>query len=83
LKKVEIRASTGSCQIIVDEPLKNLKNYLNCEKSVVVTDENVRHFYGDLFSDHEVIEIGLGEKAKTLQTVEEIYQRSLHSATRP
>jgi 3-dehydroquinate synthase len=77
LKKMEIQASTGSCQIIVDEPLKNLKSYLNSESNVVISDENVRHFYGDLFSGYEVIEIGLGEKAKTLKTVEGIYQRFL------
>lgn len=77
MKKMEIHASTGSCQIIIDEPLKNLKSYLNSEKNVVISDENVSHFYGDLFSDYEVIGIGLGEKAKTLKTVEEIYQRFL------
>lgn len=74
MKKIDIHASTGSCQVVVDEALGNLKKYLKCKKNVVITDENVRRYHGDLFSDYKVIEIGLGEKTKTLRTVEEIYQ---------
>jgi len=43
----------------------------------VITDNNVRHFHGDSFSDFEIIEIGTGESIKTLKTVEKIYRRFL------
>ena len=77
MKRMEIQASTGRSQILVDEKLKNLEKYIHCEKFVVITDENVRHFYGDLLSDYDVVVIGMGEKIKTLRTAEEIYQKFL------
>jgi 3-dehydroquinate synthase len=77
LKLYEIQVSDGNCQIIIGESIKNLKNYLKSEKNVVITDKNVRNLYGHCFSDFEVIEIGLGEQIKNLETVEEIYQKLL------
>lgn len=77
MKRMEIQASTGRSQILVNEKLKNLKKYITSEKFVVITDENVQRLYRDLLSDYDVIVIGLGEKIKTLQTVEEIYKRFL------
>jgi len=44
---------------------------------VIITDKNVRQLYGHLFPVPEVIEIGIGEGVKTLETVEEIYQKFL------
>ncbi|TET67338.1 MAG: 3-dehydroquinate synthase [Candidatus Aminicenantes bacterium] len=77
MKLYEIHVSNGNCQVIIGESIKNLKNYLKSEKNVVITDKNVRHFYEHCFSDFEVIEIGLGEQIKNLETVEEIYQKLL------
>ncbi|MCK4495069.1 MAG: 3-dehydroquinate synthase [Candidatus Aminicenantes bacterium] len=77
MKLYEIHVSNGNCQVIIGETIKNLKNYLKSEKNVVITDKNVRHFYEHCFSDFEVIEIGLGEQIKNLETVEEIYQKLL------
>ena len=44
---------------------------------MIVTDGSVRSLYGDLFPPWEVIEIGIGERSKTLATVERIYEAFL------
>jgi len=73
----EVHAANGKSTVLIGESLKNLKKYLNKKNNVVITDNNVRHFHGDSFSDFEIIEIGTGESIKTLNTVEEIYKRFL------
>jgi 3-dehydroquinate synthetase len=74
---LEISLSTGTCKIHINESVKNLENDLREGKNVILTDKTVRHIYGDLFSDYDVIEIGLGEKIKNLKTVGKICQRYL------
>lgn len=77
MKRFQIQTSTGNCEIVYNESVKNLKNYLNNESPIVITDRNVGRLYGHLFSDYEVIEIGCGERIKNLRTIENIYQRFL------
>lgn len=77
MKPLKIHTQTGICEIVADESVKNLKNQLRDERYVIITDKNVRRFYSDLFSGNPIIEIGLGEKIKTLRTVEKIYQKFL------
>lgn len=77
MKPLKIHTQTGICEIVTDESVKNLKNQLRDERYVIITDKNVRRFYSDLFSGNPIIEIGLGEKIKTLRTVEKIYQKFL------
>lgn len=77
MKKFHIQTSTGSCEIIVNESLRNLRSFLKSERTVIVTDRNVRCLYKDLFFDYDLIEIGQGERLKTLKTVEKIFERFL------
>ena len=77
MKPLKIHTQTGICEIIADESVENLKNQLRGEKYVIITDKNVRRFYSDLFSGNPIIEIGLGERIKTLRTVKKIYQKFL------
>lgn len=65
------------CQIILDEPLRNFANYLGDGKNVIITDENVFRFYGNLLSGYPIITIGSGEREKTLNTAKKIYQEFL------
>ena len=75
MKALEIHGSTGASTILVGESIRSLKKYAPLEKTVVITDENVRRHYQKDFPPCEVIEIGSGEKIKTLETVRGIYQR--------
>ena len=78
---LEINGKTGRSSIIVGENLRNMHRYIDKENIIIITDENVNSLYGDKFEsscniDSEVkelkiIEIGIGEKIKTLETVEE------------
>jgi 3-dehydroquinate synthase len=77
LKKHEIQTSSGDCQVIIGESIQNLTKYVDKTKNVVITDSNVRHFQGGHFPDYDCIEIGPGEKNKTLETVTGIYKRFL------
>ncbi|MBL7173905.1 MAG: 3-dehydroquinate synthase, partial [Desulfobacteraceae bacterium] len=75
MKAIEIHGSTGDSTILVGESIRSLKKYAPLERMVVITDENVRRHYQKDFPSCEVIEIGSGEKVKTLESVKEIYQR--------
>lgn len=75
MKALEIHGSTGDSTIMVGESIGSLKKYAPLERTVVITDENVRRHYQKDFPPCEVIEIGSGEKIKTLETVREIYQK--------
>ena len=75
MKTIEIHGSTGDSIIVVGESLRSLLKYAPLERMVVITDENVRRHYQKDFPPCEVIEIGSGEKIKTLESVREIYQK--------
>ena len=63
-------------QIIFNDFEKSLKEVLpKNKKIIVVTDKNVNELYGKTFSNFFVIEIGLGEGIKTLQTIEFIIDK--------
>jgi 3-dehydroquinate synthase len=75
MKTIEIHGSTGGSTILVGESIRSLRKYAPLERTIVITDENVRRYYQKDFPPCEVIEIGSGEKVKTLESVREIYQR--------
>jgi len=75
MKRMELKAHTGTCEIAIGEKLENVKNYYDTEKVAIITDMNVRKLYGNRFPKGDIIEIGLGEASKTLETVEMIYNR--------
>jgi len=73
VKVLEIHGSTGDSTILIGESLRDLRKYIPAEKVVIITDTNVRHYYLKDFPPSEVIEIGIGEKIKNLDTVQAIY----------
>ena len=75
MRALEIHGSTGDSIIVVGESLRSLSNYVPLGKTVIITDTNVSRHYQEDFPPCEAIEIGCGEKIKTLDTVREIYQR--------
>lgn len=75
MKTYEIDGSTGHSTILIGEALTNLRKYLPEGKVVVITDENVWHYYGDIFPKVEVIRIGIGEPVKSMTTMKDIFTR--------
>lgn len=77
MNRVDILTPVGHCTIFVDESVENLAALHGTKRCVAITDTRVRRLYAPLFGDYDVIEIGAGEKRKTLQTVEKIYRKML------
>lgn len=77
MKTIEITGKTGQSKILIGESISNLERYLPPRQSVIVTDQNVRHYYEKEFPDWPIIEIGSGEGIKTLDTVQTIYRELL------
>jgi 3-dehydroquinate synthase len=77
VKRLMIHGSTGDSQILIGEGLENLQKYIASERVVIITDSNVERLYGKDFPPYEIIQIGMGEEIKTLNTVRAIYGRLL------
>ncbi|RLD49006.1 MAG: 3-dehydroquinate synthase [Bacteroidetes bacterium] len=77
VKTFLIKGKKSESKIILGEKLKNINKYLPNKRVIVITDVVVNKLYGDKFNNFDVIEIGLGEKNKTLQTIENIIEQLL------
>lgn len=75
MQSIIVEGQTGRSHIMVGESLANLSNHLPPGRTIIITDENVARLYQDQFPDCDVITIGLGEKIKTLITIENIYDQ--------
>ena len=77
--QLTIRTGNAKSQVMVGESYLNLPEYLPAGRQVIViTDTNILDHYGDFFRNYPVIEIGTGEKNKTLDTLSYIYNGLLH-----
>ncbi len=76
MRIIEVHTDTKISRILTGERLKNLVNYLPETKVVIITDTNLSRYYKSQFPKNcEVIEIGLGEKHKTIDTLHFIFQK--------
>lgn len=75
MKTIEINWYHKRSAVRVGERLGSLTRHLPPDKTVIITDPNVRAIYGRRFPPCPVIEMGTGEGAKTLDTVRGIYER--------
>ncbi len=76
MKLLEVKAESNLSKILIGESLLSLSKYISGRKTIILTDTNVSRLYKDKFPDSiPVIEMGLGEKNKTLQTLEMIYDK--------
>lgn len=73
MKVFKVQGTTGDSTLLIGEKLRNLKKYIPVDKTVVITDANVRYYYQNDFPCHEIIEIPTGETSKNLQTIQTIY----------
>lgn len=76
-KTIKIKGGMGDSAVMVGESLINLGKYIPVERTVIITDKNVWDHHGKDFPPCRVIKIEPGEKAKTLDTVRNIYERLL------
>jgi 3-dehydroquinate synthase len=75
MKQIKIHGSGSTSVILVGERIKKLSSYLPHGKVIIITDKNVHRLYHKELAGYPVIAIRLGEKNKTLQTVEYIYKK--------
>ncbi|HEY3447233.1 MAG TPA: 3-dehydroquinate synthase [Myxococcales bacterium] len=75
--ELTLRGKTGDCRIVLGDCPTHLPALCGQRRVVAVTDANVRRLHRAAFPQAEVIEIGLGEANKTLETVFGLYERFL------
>ena len=71
----QIEGRSGRSTIVIGERLGRLQRYLPDTRTVVITDSNVLQHHRDSFPPAAVIELGSGEKMKSLEKAAEIYSR--------
>ncbi len=74
MKTYTIRGAAGDSQIMVGAGLAHLPGLVAGKQAVAVTDTTVNRLYGASFPLTEVVEIGIGEGVKTLETVRGLYE---------
>lgn len=75
MKTLSVAGWEKTSRIHIGESVKRLPAYLPASRIIVITDENVAGHYRHLFPGTDVIAVGRGEAAKTLETVAEIFDR--------
>lgn len=66
---------TGGSRIYIDNAEQLLKEILPEKRVIVISDSNLDRTHHDLIAPYEHILIGLGEQAKSLVTLDEIYRQ--------
>jgi 3-dehydroquinate synthase len=73
MRKLTIKGQYHDSTLLIGEHLENAGRYISGDRTVVITDTNVRsHFHKD-FPAGEIISIGMGEVIKNLDTVKTLY----------
>ncbi len=75
MKVFNVHGSTGNSTILIGENFQNIRKYIPSENVVIITDTNVRRYYLKDFPPYEIIEMGMGEKIKNLDTVQSLYRK--------
>jgi len=76
MQLLEVKAESRISNILIGEKLSNTEKYINGRKCIIITDTHVSALYKkDFPKDIPVIEMGLGESNKTLQTLELIFDK--------
>lgn len=73
MKEVSLVGQSGTCRILLGGRLEALAGLAGGRRTLVVTDPTVHLFQGHRFAGFDVVEIGLGEACKTLETVRSLY----------
>jgi 3-dehydroquinate synthase len=74
-----IHGSTGESRLIFNDSFRNFRKYIPSGKqTVILTDSTIAGLYKKEFEGIPVIELGHGEKFKTIQTLEKIFEAFLN-----
>jgi 3-dehydroquinate synthase len=73
MKKLTVKGQYQDSTLLIGEHLKNAGRYISGERTVVITDTNVRSHFQKDFPAGEIISIGTGEVIKNLDTVKTLY----------
>lgn len=77
MRHIDIDGRYGSCRITLGFSMGQLDRYCDPGKAVIITDRTIKNLLGKFFCKYRVVEIGTGEKAKTLKTVHSVYEKFL------
>jgi 3-dehydroquinate synthase len=75
MESVLIHGRASDSLVMIGESIRNLTEYLSGNEAVIITDNNVHRHYHDLFPTDKIIQIGMGEEIKTLDTIKYIIGR--------
>lgn len=73
MRKLTIKGQYRESILLIGEHLKNVGRYITGDRTVVITDTNVRNHFQKDFPAGEIISIGTGEVIKNLDTVKNLY----------
>ena len=69
MKSIIIHGSLRDSRIMIGESIRNVGKYLPQTEVIIITDTNVYRNYHQVMPTDRIIQIGTGEKIKTLDTV--------------
>lgn len=75
MRSLRIDGALGTSVLHVGERLEKLPTYTDGRRTIIITDTRVADLYGHILAPFPIITIGMGEKIKTLATLESIYRR--------
>ena len=79
MQHLYLKTGSGESNIYLGEKLENLEKFIpDGKKVVVVTDEHIIKYYSSQLQKYPLIQMGLGEKNKTLQTLEYLFEEFVH-----
>ena len=77
MKQMRLDVGSDGSMLAIGESMERLSSYVPRSAKVIVTDATVRALHGHRFPPWNVVEIGIGEGSKTLETVDSIYEAFL------
>ena len=75
MQTISLNTKDKISKTLIGEKFTNIRNYVEIDRTIIITDENVFKFYEKQFHGLRTIVIGTGEKIKTLQTIEYIIEK--------
>ena len=79
LREIELSCPTGRSRVLVGDCLPMLRELADPATCLVVSDSKAREALGSSLAGYRVLEIGEGESAKSLATIEAVYRALLEA----
>ncbi|HUS87041.1 MAG TPA: 3-dehydroquinate synthase [Bacteroidales bacterium] len=77
MAELKYKTASHTSQIFTGEPWTKVNQLIDPANTIIITDSNVKHFYGKDFPDCLVLTLSPGETSKNLRTVEHILKQLL------